>query len=80
VLFEIFDDIVALVERLLALMVDEERNLIVTAEFDEFGTSLLVPYLASVETGIVDSIGDAEFGERLADRFRVLTAFGLVEF
>ena len=64
---EVVRDVLALVERDLAVGVDEERDLVFSTERRELGVRACVPDVATRSAGIVSDVGDAEFGERLAD-------------
>lgn len=80
-LVEVLDDVVAPVGRLSAGGVDEVRNLVIAAEFPQFGVRPLVCHVATLVTRqarVVDDIGDAEFGESFADVRGVRAVLGLV--
>lgn len=53
---EIRDNVIALVQCDATVVVDEERDLILAAEFQEFVVGLLVPNLAAVEAWIVRNV------------------------
>lgn len=75
-LLEVLDDVVALVERRLAVGVDEVRDLVGAGVL----AFLVGPFvrdvaaLAARQPGVVGDVGDAEVGELLADFRAVRTA------
>ena len=77
---QVGDDVVGLVHRHAALVVDEEGNLVLPTERAELVVGLFVARLAGGRAGIVDDVRDTEIGQRLADFGRVLTPLCLIEF